>query len=150
MPKFRDMRNIAGFHKHHLIPKAVVHSRVFAVHFARLRVAGFEPEDFDLNGIYLPSTETNASLFRLPLHRGHHPRYNGAVAECIDSMGRLAPLDALVQTVALQRQLRVGLRASQATDIENLRFPMMTLKDFTTIERSAERLHRSLLAKRIG
>jgi hypothetical protein len=107
-----------------LIAREVVDARAFALFFARLRMAGFDPNDFATNGLHLPSTETNAIAFRLPLHRGPHPRYNEMVADYVGEFMRLHPLEALAGISNLQNDLRAGLRMNAGTNIELLRYPM--------------------------
>ncbi|MGL5839407.1 MAG: AHH domain-containing protein, partial [Sphingorhabdus sp.] len=82
MATFRAVRSrvrINGFHCHHLIPIEVVERRVFAKLFGSVRTEGFDPNDFQSNGMHLPNTEKQAAIFRMPLHRGPHPRYNEMV-----------------------------------------------------------------------
>jgi hypothetical protein len=118
MLTFRDMRKhckVQGFHCHHVIPISVVERRSLARIFGRARSVGFEPEDFTSNGMHLPSTVKQAVIFRLPLHRGPHRRYNEIVAEQISRWSNLQPDELLGQLQCLQASLKLGLRRGPVT-----------------------------------
>jgi A nuclease family of the HNH/ENDO VII superfamily with conserved AHH len=113
MLTFREMRRrfkLDGFHAHHVIPIKVIEKRAFASFFGQLRAAGFDPDDFGNNGMHLPCTEIQAAAFKLPLHRGPHPRYNEMVALRIAAFERLHVQDALHEVAMLQHSLKWGLR----------------------------------------
>jgi hypothetical protein len=145
MVSFRTMQarcRIAGFHCHHLIPRKVVEDRKFAMLFARLRLEGFDPNDFVANGMHLPAVERNARIFRLPLHGGPHRRYNDAVTEFVAGLERLSPADGFVHLGIYQRSLRAMLRSGQADAADLLRNPMHAhgSRDFETLDRIIERM----------
>jgi A nuclease family of the HNH/ENDO VII superfamily with conserved AHH len=76
------------FQKHHLIPVEVFASRSFEPLFSKIGALGFDPQDFNTNGLWLPCTETMAMESGLPLHRGSHRRYNILVSECVAALTR--------------------------------------------------------------
>lgn len=127
MTSFQNMRTkipIKGFNCHHLIPNQVVEARVFAKFFGNLRSKGFDPDEFESNGMHLPSTEAMAMTFQLPMHRGPHPRYNEFVASHVAELERMKPKVAIQQISMLQTGLRYSLRTFGASDIELRRSPM--------------------------
>jgi hypothetical protein len=115
MVSFREARRCRprGFHAHHLIPVEVTKMRSLAITIGAARAAGFNPDDFLLNGMFLPSMEKNAAFFRLPLHRGPHPIYNRLVAERIDEFRQLPLIQLPVAFNDLQSALKVGLRMNR-------------------------------------
>ena len=113
MVSFREVKRRCradGFQCHHLIPLAVVESQSLAMLFGRLRSTGFNPHDFNSNGMHLPSSEKQAAVFRLPMHRGPHKRYNNMVADRIAGFSNLDDQSILQNVVKLQYDLRKGLR----------------------------------------
>lgn len=145
MTSFRAVRskcNLEGFHGHHLISCQVVEARSFARFFGSLRSEGFEPDNFETNGIHLPSTEVNAMAFALPMHRGPHLRYNAMVAHHIAALERLTPREALHQIHLLQIELRDGLRMHQRSLVDLVSFTDQPhlIREFDTIEQIADRL----------
>jgi hypothetical protein len=139
MLTFHQMRRrfrLNGFHGYHLIPIEVMDMQAFAQLFGRLRTAGFDPNDFGNNGMYLPCIEVQAAAFNLPLHRGPHPRYNGMVAERIATFERLHVQDALHQMSQLQQSLKSGLRGSQNL----IRDPFRSKADFRRLDAEVELL----------
>jgi hypothetical protein len=136
MPSFRDVRKIrpVGFHCHHLIPIEVMEKPSLAIAIGMARSAGFDPEDFEANGMLLPSTEWNAACFGLPMHRGSHPLYNALVAERIGSLAIQTPDELRVQFHHLQRALKQGLRRRALSLVDGPRDSLRPLGDFRRID----------------
>jgi A nuclease family of the HNH/ENDO VII superfamily with conserved AHH len=142
MPTFRVMRKIRpmGFHCHHLIPVEVLEMKSLALIVGKARSAGFDPDDFATNGMFLPNVERNAECFQLPLHRGAHPQYNALVAHRIADLGNGEPAQLHQQFHQLQIALAHGLR-SPATKMlvahplrDSMRDPLRPAGDFRKID----------------
>jgi A nuclease family of the HNH/ENDO VII superfamily with conserved AHH len=136
MLSFREARlrfKIKGFHCHHVIPLEIVERRGFAAFFGVIRAAGFNPHDFLSNGMHLPSDERQAAIFRLPLHRGAHPRYNEMVAERVAGLADLPTEMALRKIGELQVSLKEGLRMGQRVS-KTVRQPFQSAADFRRLD----------------
>lgn len=81
-----DVRAQPGFQAHHVLPVAVFSGATFGNAFGMLRVDGFDPRYFNINGLLLPATEQAALDTGRPLHRGPHRRYNAVVFERVSSI----------------------------------------------------------------
>lgn len=76
------------------------------------RKGGFDFDNFDKNGVLLPSDEQMALQTGHPLHRGPHPRYNELVIERLLLIIRLSnQIDNQVQRKVFFR-LRIGILQS--------------------------------------
>jgi A nuclease family of the HNH/ENDO VII superfamily with conserved AHH len=116
MPSVRDMRmrwRIEGFQCHHVIPTQIIDKPPFERFFLNLQIFGFDPDDFETNGMHLPCPEQMAVIVGKPLHRGSHPQYNKLVAEHIAVLSPMPPAQAYVHVRVLQRQLRKALHRNE-------------------------------------
>lgn len=142
MISFQSVRTryrIMDFDFHHLFPRQLIDAGSFAKFFGNSGSVRIEPDDFSCNGMHQPTTDEMAQMFALPLHRGPHPRYNGMVAEHIESLRCLDPHDALVEISPFQIHLRTSFRKFAACDIELKRSPMSATlaEDFEAASRLA-------------
>jgi hypothetical protein len=128
------------FHCHHVIPIAVVEHRALARTFGRARSAGFEPQNFATNGMHLPSTEEQAVIFSLPLHRGPHRFYNEIVASQISQWSKLPPEQVLKQIHGLQNSLKNGLRRGTVSITAGAEMGASLYQDFLKLDAAVERL----------
>jgi A nuclease family of the HNH/ENDO VII superfamily with conserved AHH len=83
MRGFKGMAGVAArseFQLHHLLPVSVFGHSHFSKSFKILELDGFDPRYYSVNGLALPATERAASLWKMPMHRGPHRRYNELVA----------------------------------------------------------------------
>ncbi len=143
MLSFRVMRKLGkadGFHCHHVIPVSVVEKRSLARIFGRARSAGFDPDDFASNGMHLPSTEKQAIVFKLPLHRGPHRRYNELVANQIARWDALDPRDLAYQLAMLQQSLKSGLRRPSVVLRHDGSLGISLIEDFRKLDIVLEQL----------
>lgn len=85
-PFFCDNPN---YQRHHLIPLQAASVTDSIKPLNRDLSDSFDFDDFDRNGVLLPSDEQTAFETGRPLHRGPHPRYNELV---IDRMFRIVRL----------------------------------------------------------
>lgn len=69
------------YQRHHLIPLQVASIADVVSPLNAWISGGFDFNDFDKNGILLPSSEQMAWETGRPLHRGPHPRYNELVID---------------------------------------------------------------------
>ncbi len=69
------------YQRHHLIPLQVASIADIVTPLNAWMSGGFDFDDFDKNGILLPSSEQMAWETGRPLHRGSHPRYNELVID---------------------------------------------------------------------
>ncbi|MEP2103202.1 MAG: AHH domain-containing protein [Parasphingorhabdus sp.] len=69
------------YQRHHLIPLQVGTLPDVSIPLNTEIVGGFDFNDFDRNGVLLPSDEQLALETGRPLHRGPHPRYNELVID---------------------------------------------------------------------
>jgi hypothetical protein len=136
MPSFREVRRVRpeGFHCHHLIPIEVIEKPSLAITFGMARSAGFNPDDFEFNGMLLPSVEGNAVSFRLPMHRGSHPLYNALVAERIAGFPEQTPFEVKMQLHLLQFALKQGLRSRTISVLHRQRDPLRPMCDLRRID----------------
>ncbi len=136
MVSFREARRYRpeGFHAHHLIPIEVNSMQSLAITIGATRAAGFDPNDFRSNGMFLPAIEKNAACFRLPLHRGPHPTYNRLVADRIAELRQLPPIQLPQALNALQSALRVALRTDQNGLSDVTECKLRTSPDFRKID----------------
>lgn len=95
-----------GYQKHHLIPVEVVSRRSLSSLIAPLKNVGFDPQDFDSNGLWLPSSEKVAIETGLPMHRGPYPHYNAFVGDQVAFLCRNLAMSSRDGQVALK--LRLG------------------------------------------
>lgn len=77
-----------GFQRHHIIPLEIVRKPYFRDIFDRVRWVGFNPNDFETNGMWLPATEELALQVNLAMHRGPHPQYSELVSDWISHLTR--------------------------------------------------------------
>ncbi|MCA1661335.1 MAG: AHH domain-containing protein [Novosphingobium sp.] len=135
---------VPGLQRHHLIPRALVGRRCFAVLFAALgSAAGFD--DFRRNGILLPASETGALRMGLPLHRGPHRAYSTMVADRLGEIERRWALgrdriEAAGALAALQRNLRRELLSPARRLSLNIRDPLGHGVDFSRIDALVDQL----------
>lgn len=83
MRGFKGMAGVAvpsEFQLHHLIPVSVLGHRHFHKSFKLLELDGFELRYYSVNGLALPASERAASMWKMPMHRGPHRRYNELVS----------------------------------------------------------------------
>lgn len=80
-----NRKNRGGYHphyqRHHLIPLQVASISTIREPLDKIGSAGFDFDDFEKNGVLLPSDEKIAFETGRSLHRGPHPRYNMLVIE---------------------------------------------------------------------
>jgi hypothetical protein len=69
---------------------------------------GFDPQDFNTNGLWLPCTETMAMESGLPLHRGSHRRYNMLVSECVAALSSPSTYKSCVPHTIIEIAKRVS------------------------------------------
>lgn len=136
MITFREARRYRpkGFHAHHLIPIEVTTMQSLAITIGSARAAGFNPDDFLENGMFLPSLERNAVSFGLPLHRGPHPNYNRLVADRIAELKDIPPLQLPSAFNALQKALYAGLRSNQNNLACPAGYALCAKPDFSKID----------------
>lgn len=137
---------VDGFHCHHIIPIEIVERRSLAVFFGHARAHGFDPNDFSTNGTHLPSTERQAAVFGLPLHRGGHPRYNEMVGDMIAPLTRMDPVHASAGLWQLQEQLRSALRPGLALSLVRGRGCFPANADFRRLDAAVDILWGSATA----
>lgn len=143
MLSFREVKRrvrVPGFHCHHIIPLEIIEKAAFRPLFRAIGELGFDFENFQQNGMYLPCTEKNAIAFRLPLHRGPHPVYNQIVCERIAAIDGLGRHGQLFEMHRLQCMLKVALRRDAVPLRKAARKPMATNPGFDTMEAAAFRL----------
>lgn len=100
------------YQRHHLIPLQAASISNIREPLDKMIRGGFDFDDFEKNGVLLPSDEQIAFATRQPLHRGPHPRYNELVIERLILIIRLCNrIDNGVQRKAFFR-LRIGLLQS--------------------------------------
>lgn len=103
------------FQMHHLLPVSVFAHGHFARNFQMLHAEGFDPRYYSVNGLALPATEYAASLWKMPMHRGPHRRYNELVAArvasiLIDMESRRCSLHARSEAIGRLNVLICSLR----------------------------------------
>lgn len=114
MIRFSDINRInsldykPNYQRHHLIPRQTATDSNLRKIFEFMADDGFDLEDFEQNGILLPSCEKEAIRTGRPLHRGPHPRYNEIVMQ---HMFRISKLGDRIDDV-LERQNFIGFRLS--------------------------------------
>lgn len=142
MLTFQDMAKIKppGFHGHHVIPVEICKMQSLAIIIGKAKFAGFDENDFERNGMLLPSNERNAVAFRLPMHRGSHCGYNRLVAERVSGFGGLPPNKVFQQISLLQTALKSGLRAAGA-NLHIDREPLRANVDFSKMDDAIDRLY---------
>lgn len=69
------------YQRHHLIPLQAASISIIRERLDKIGPRGFDFDDFEKNGVLLPSDEQIAFETGRPLHRGPHPRYNMLVIE---------------------------------------------------------------------
>jgi A nuclease family of the HNH/ENDO VII superfamily with conserved AHH len=94
-----------GYQKHHLIPVEVVSQSSLASIILPLKNVGFDPQDFDSNGLWLPSSEDVAIETGLPMHRGPHPHYNEFVSDQVAFLIRNVALSSREGHITLKLRL---------------------------------------------
>jgi hypothetical protein len=142
MITFREARRFrpVGFHAHHLIPVEVMAMQSLAITIGSARAAGFDPDNFLSNGMFLPSLERNAVSFQLPLHRGPHPNYNRLVADRISELNHIAPAQLPVAFNNLQKALQAGLRRSGNILDRSVTYALRAEPDFSKIDHQIDLL----------
>jgi len=113
--------------------------------------AGFEFDNFDKNGVLLPSDEQMALQTGRPLHRGPHPRYNQLVIERLLLIIRLSnQIDNQVQRkvffrlriAILQSVLRKALVGSVLPVFRlNRKDPGLSSSDFAQLDSCVDALY---------
>lgn len=150
MRSFRSRSGVArfaGWQNHHLIPVAVFASSSFTPALELLAPLGFDPFDFNTNGVRLPATELTALTSGLPLHRGPHPRYSDLVScrfaaivkpllHCPGS--RAAAYEAMERAHWLQRALFRALVSHSEWATLNARDPMSRNVAFRELENETD------------
>lgn len=135
-----------GFQKHHIIPVQVSRKSCFAKLLKAAQQGGYDPRDFESNGICLPAKERLAIESGRPLHRGPHPQYNDMVSERlynIEASLRSAPYDCIevaYRISTMQKALRRMLLNNPSKIKLNKRDPMSKHIDFRQLEADVERL----------
>lgn len=106
-----------------------------AITIGSARAAGFNPDDFLSNGMFLPSLERNAVSFRLPLHRGPHPNYNRLVADRITELKDIPPAQLPLAFDTLQKALHAALRRNRNDPLDGLAaYALRANPDFSKID----------------
>lgn len=142
-----------GLQRHHLLPRQLLSQRCFAPMFEALRPARIGFDDFRINGMLLPASDTAALRMAMPLHRGPHRRYNCMV---IERVGRIeanwtgarlrrglesASDQALMQLWLVQRALRRRLLRGGAKHFTlNRADPIGRMQDFSELDAMADLL----------
>lgn len=86
------------YQRHHLIPLQAGSISDIYEPLNNMGRGGFDFDDFEKNGVLLPSDEQIAFQTRQPLHRGPHPRYNELVIERLFLIIRLSnQIDNIVE-----------------------------------------------------
>jgi A nuclease family of the HNH/ENDO VII superfamily with conserved AHH len=94
-----------GYQRHHLIPVEVVCQPALASIMNPLITTGFNPREFNTNGVWLPASEQVAIKTGLPLHRGPHPHYNAFVSDQVAFLSRGLAIPSRDGLVALKLRL---------------------------------------------
>jgi len=76
----------SGWHRHHLLPNHLSRYPDLRKFTEQLGGTGAGLDDFDTNGMFLPSEEGIARHAHLPLHRGPHLTYNEIVVSALDGL----------------------------------------------------------------
>ena len=135
---------VAGLQRHHLIPRALVERRCFAVLLASLAgLAGLH--DFRRNGVLLPASEEGAVRMGLPLHRGPHRDYSAMVAERLGAIENSWSLrrdrrEAARAVATLQARLRLELLSPARRVTLHSRDPLGRGTDFAELDALADAL----------
>lgn len=113
--------------------------------------SGFDFDNFEKNGVLLPSDEQMALQTGYPLHRGPHPRYNELVIERLLHIIRLSnQIDNQVQRIVffrlririLQLVLRKALVGSALPVFRlNRRDPGLSSSDFAELDSCVDALY---------
>lgn len=68
-----------NWQKHHVIPQAIRGDISLQPLFQQIALLGYEQDDFDTNGILLPSQQKEAISSGFSMHSGSHPKYSAFV-----------------------------------------------------------------------
>lgn len=150
MRVFRGMGGVAprpDFQLHHILPVGVFAHANFAASFDMLRLDGFDPRFYAINGLFLPSTEDAAMRWRLPMHRGPHRRYNDLVATRVSAITRAlehryhspsARYDAIARFSLLIGALRRNLAGAPKGMLLNRRDPFNSAVSFVDLDQACD------------
>lgn len=139
----------AEFQMHHLLPVSVFGHGHFAKSFQLLHMEGFDPRYYSVNGLALPATENAASLWKMPMHRGPHRRYNELVATRVanilaDMERRSYSLPARSEAIGRLNLLICSLRRILTGDrpfiLLSSRDPLNSSARFWDIDNACDRL----------
>ena len=152
MRGFKGMAGVAvrsEFQLHHLLPVSVFGHSHFSKSFQMLKVAGFDPRYYSVNGLALPATERAASFWKMPMHRGPHRRNNELVAVRVANiLSELERSDCSQQarSAAIERlnllicTLRRILSADRPFILLSSRDPINSKVHFWNIDAACDRL----------
>jgi A nuclease family of the HNH/ENDO VII superfamily with conserved AHH len=155
MDKMRGFRGMAGvaarseFQLHHLLPVSVFGHVHFSENFQLLKSEGFDPRYYSVNGLALPATERAASIWKMPMHRGPHRRYNELVSVRVASIlseleNRRCSQQARVEAIGRLNLLICTLRHILIGDrpfiLLNSRDPLNSNAQFWDIEAACDKL----------
>lgn len=139
-----------NYQRHHLIPLQAVSESDLLSLFEIAANDGFDLDDFELNGILLPSCEKEALRTGQPLHRGPHPLYNEIVMKRLLRISKLSDrLDGFVQRQdfirfrlsLLQSSLRSGLNKRSFSKIYlSARDPLRSRAKFDLMDSRIEQI----------
>ncbi|MEP2987669.1 MAG: AHH domain-containing protein [Parasphingorhabdus sp.] len=145
-----DANHRPNYQRHHLIPRQAGSEAGLQNVFHDSQDSGFNLEDFEINGILLPSCENEALRTGWPLHRGPHPRYNEIVIERLVHISKLGDrIDKSVERQSfiqfrlflLLSSLHSGLNKQRFKKISlNHRDPLRSNQKFDLIDSRIEQL----------
>ncbi|MEH6758328.1 MAG: AHH domain-containing protein [Parasphingorhabdus sp.] len=97
------------YQRHHLIPMQAASIPNIRGPLDQMICGGFDFDNFEKNGVLLPSDEQVAYKTGQPLHRGPHPRYNELVIERLLLIIKICnQIENIIQRKAFFH-LRIGL-----------------------------------------
>lgn len=152
MRDFKGLNRVVArpeFQLHYILPVSVLAHSHFSKSFQMLQSEGFDPRYYSVNGLALPATERAASLWKMPMHRGPHRRYNDLVAErvaiIVSELDRRrgtqhARLEAIERLNLLISTLRRILAGNRPFILLNSRDPINSKVDFWDIEAACDKL----------
>ena len=68
-----------GWVRHHVMPMQCIRDPTLGPFLSKMRSQRFYIDDFNKNGILLPTLRSQSKLTGLPLHRGGHRNYNARI-----------------------------------------------------------------------
>ncbi len=149
-----DANHRPNYQRHHLIPRQARLESGLQNIFHSLQDGGFNLEDFETNGILLPSCENEALRTGWPLHRGPHPRYNEIVIERLvhisklgDQIDKPAERQGFIQfrLFLLLSSLHSGLNKQRFKKISlSHRDPLRSKHKFDLIDSRIEKMHKKM------